>query len=319
MPYIADVLEDASVLSVTPSKVSIPLKHAYELTPRQRKNAKRVSTPAKHSSFGGGSRKYSHRQDTASDVFDGVDPDIFFCLGVVVDPPNNSLARKDLVSKLIAAVKDDLQVIEQESIEANIREEGFWRWAGKSAWHNMIAVRQKLDWATGQKIDPSTRRPSYDMPPPPTFDDGLENDTPVSEFNEHAVKPPTEEPTMLPEDLDSVSSQDFACPRSPPLPKITEEPYVEEEFQLVTNKTRYNKTRYNKTASARRQTKNLAARASLVKTQTLAGHQNDDEDADFTSEVMASKYALHSKGNNTPEYKNAFYRRSKRQVFNPRQ
>ena len=320
---VADALEGLSVSSLTPAKASASLKHACELTPRQRRNAKRISTPAKHASYGGGSRKYLYKQETTPDVFDGVDPEIFFRLGVtIIDPPKNSVARKDLVTKLVAAVKDDLQVIAQETTEAELREEGFWRWAGKTAWYNIMDLRKTLDWATGQKIDPLIHRPSYDFSAPPVFDEeGLENDVPGPEFDEHAVKTPTEELSMLPSEFDSFNSQETSFPGSSPLSKIVEEPFAEEEFQVVTKKTRRQKTQApapTPTPRAIRPVKNLAARKSLAESQRLSGG-GYHEDADFTPEAMASRFASHGSKADTPEFTNSVYRGAKRQTFTPRQ
>lgn len=126
------------------------------LTPRQRRTLKKYSTPINHSSYGGGSKKYSPNalNPGAADPFDGVDPAVFFRLGIeVVNPVKNSKARKDLIVKLIAAIRDDLDVIYREDMETDMREEGFWRWAGKTAMHVMKETRKTLDWATGQKIN----------------------------------------------------------------------------------------------------------------------------------------------------------------------
>lgn len=134
----------------------LSVKLPNDLTPRQRRTLKKFSTPINHSSYGGGSKKYSSSamHPEANDPFDGVDPDIFFRLGIeVVNPIKNSKARKDLIVKLIAAVREDLEIIYREDLETGMREEGFWRWAGKTAMHVMKETRRTLDWATGQKIN----------------------------------------------------------------------------------------------------------------------------------------------------------------------
>ena len=133
--------------------VKPPVTHLKDLTPRQRKIVKRTSTPVKYASHGLGSRKYS-TQFTANnaDPYDGVDPDIFFRLGIeVVSPPKNSKIRKDLVAKLIVAVKEDIEIITREDKETDMRAEGFWRWAGRTAYNTILETRENLDWATGQK------------------------------------------------------------------------------------------------------------------------------------------------------------------------
>jgi len=135
----------------TPGHVGgLCIKSPAELTPRQRRISKKFTNAINHSSFRGGSRKYTPKPN--SDLYDGVDPQIFFRLGIeVVNPPVSSVARKDLVSKLVEAVKADLAIITQEEEECVMREEGFWRWAGKAAYHSIMKIRQELDWATGQK------------------------------------------------------------------------------------------------------------------------------------------------------------------------
>jgi len=133
--------------------VKSPATPLKDLTPRQRKIVKRTSTPVKHASHGLGSRKYA-TQFTANnaDPYDCVDPDIFLRLGIeVVNPPKNSKSRKDLVAKLVAAVKEDIEIITREDRETEMRAEGFWRWAGKTAYNTILQTRENLDWATGQK------------------------------------------------------------------------------------------------------------------------------------------------------------------------
>jgi hypothetical protein len=143
-------------LDIIPSSIhDFAVKSPHKLTPRQRKILKKYSTPTNHSGHGGGSRKFSPHAliQEVVDEFDGVNPAIFFRLGVeIINPIKNSKARKDLVGKLIAAVKEDLEIITREDQEIEMRAEGFWRWAGKTAWHVIKETRENLDWATGQKI-----------------------------------------------------------------------------------------------------------------------------------------------------------------------
>jgi hypothetical protein len=61
------------------------------------------------------------------------------------------VARKELITQLIATVKLDLEIITQEDVETDMREEGFWRFAGKAAYAKIKKVREDFDWATGQK------------------------------------------------------------------------------------------------------------------------------------------------------------------------
>ena len=118
------------------------------LTPRQRKCAKTFSNPVKHAGYRGGSRKFSPNGSSA-DPFDGVDTTIFYRLGIeVVDPIKNSVARKELVAKLVSAVKNDIAIITQENVESEMRREGFLRWAGRSAWDEIMKRRSELDWVS---------------------------------------------------------------------------------------------------------------------------------------------------------------------------
>jgi hypothetical protein len=131
---------------------NLSVKSPIDMTPRQRKTAKKFTSSINHSSYGGGSRKFSPRAFPKVDPFDAVDPKIFFRLGVAVEYPlRNSPTRKDLVTRLVAAVKEDLEIIEREEKESAMREEGFWRWAGKTAYYAILETRKELDWATGQK------------------------------------------------------------------------------------------------------------------------------------------------------------------------
>ena len=137
--------EQASPLSVKPPSL---------MTPRQRRVVKKFNNPINHQSFRGGSRKYSPGgpASPSADPYEGVDPDILFRLGIeVFSPTKNSKARKDLITKLLAAVKEDVSIIEREEQETAMREEGFWRWAGRGAHYNILQIREELDWATGQK------------------------------------------------------------------------------------------------------------------------------------------------------------------------
>lgn len=166
----------------------LAVKAPTELTPRQRKTLKKYMPPINHSSYGGGSRKFSPHAllQEAVDPFDGVDPAIFFRLGVeIVNPAKNSKTRKDLVAKLVAAAKEDIDIITREDKETEMREAGFWRWAGKTAWHVMKETRRTLDWATGQKIN--------DPRPEDFVDDGIDIGADFAEDDIDEPKPPEPE------------------------------------------------------------------------------------------------------------------------------
>jgi hypothetical protein len=149
---IDDTDVDADVDSIAGQIDNLSVKSPMNMTPRQRKTIKKFTSSINHSSYGGGSRKFSPQASSKADPFDDVDPKIFFRLGVEIEYPlKNSRTRKELITKLVAAVKEDIEIIEREEEESMMREEGFWRWAGKTAYHAILQTRQELDWATGQK------------------------------------------------------------------------------------------------------------------------------------------------------------------------
>jgi hypothetical protein len=142
---VQDVVDLTAALSVKPT--STP----SGMTPRQRKCAKKFTAPVKHAGYRGGSRKFSPSGGLSINPFNGVDPQIFFRLGVeIVNPIKNSKARKELVAKLVAAVKNDLSIIKQEDQETAMRQEGFLRWAGKAAYQAIMDTRAGLDWVSTQ-------------------------------------------------------------------------------------------------------------------------------------------------------------------------
>ena len=142
---VQDIVDLTTALSVKPT--STP----SDVTPRQRKCVKKFLTPVKHADYRGGSRKFSPSGGLPINPFHGVDPQIFFRLGVeVVNPIKNSMARKELVAKLVAAVKNDLSIIKQEDQETAMRQEGFLRWAGKAAYQAIMDTRVGLDWVSTQ-------------------------------------------------------------------------------------------------------------------------------------------------------------------------
>lgn len=153
-----EVEDEEDIVGEVEDLGGLNVKAAYEMTPRQRKIIKKFTTPINHSSFGGGSRKYAPDSVKKSDLYLGVDPQVFVRLGVeVVIPLVNSKARKELVGRLVAAVKEDLDIIEREELETEMRKEGFIRWAGRTALHHMENTRLEIDWATGQKIIPKNQ------------------------------------------------------------------------------------------------------------------------------------------------------------------
>ena len=140
--------EDQEITDILDQKANLSVKSSIiptALTPRQRRDVKKCSTIKKHQNYHAGSRKFS-LNGPSNDPLEGLDPQIFFRLNVDLHPKKNTVARKELVSKLIAAVKNDLVILAQEDAETETRAEGFWRWAGKSAWEAIMERREGLDW-----------------------------------------------------------------------------------------------------------------------------------------------------------------------------
>lgn len=151
-----EVAEEPDVEEIGGSAAALCVKPMYCLTPTQRRLAKKVSTPFKARKISGNSRRSSPKDVSKADPYDGLDPQIFSRLNIkIIDPPKNSVSRKELVAKLIAEIKNDLVAIAQEDEESNMRQEGFWRWAGRAAYHTIVKTREEIDWATGvKKSDP---------------------------------------------------------------------------------------------------------------------------------------------------------------------
>lgn len=123
-------------------------------TPKQQKAARKLTTTTnlRQSKLRGHQQKFTPEMAHKNDPYGGIDPAIMYRLGIDVNPLSSPKTRKELIGKLIIAVKNDLQVIKREEEEAVIREEGFWRWAGRNAFRNILEYRKTFDWATGQKI-----------------------------------------------------------------------------------------------------------------------------------------------------------------------
>jgi hypothetical protein len=124
-------------------------KKLDEMTPRQRK----IYTYAWRKE-GHQTRKYNPSiLNKSNSIYFGVDPEIFVRLRIeVINPTINSKIRKELIAKLVAAIKEDLDIQAREDDECIMRKEGFYRWAGKTALKHMERTREGIDWATGQKI-----------------------------------------------------------------------------------------------------------------------------------------------------------------------
>ena len=114
------------------------------------RRVKKIAAVIKARHIYGSSKMESLRKAALNDPYDGLDPEILERLGIkVVSPHKNSPIRKELVRKLLAQVKEDVGIQAQERAEAQIRADGFWNWAGKSAYHIIMNNRENIDWATG--------------------------------------------------------------------------------------------------------------------------------------------------------------------------
>ena len=54
------------------------------------------------------------------------------------------MRHKELVAKLLAAVKADLTIIAHEDEKTAMRAGGFWRWAGRTAYNEIMARREEF-------------------------------------------------------------------------------------------------------------------------------------------------------------------------------
>jgi len=231
-----EAIEYEEFEAFTEQSDSFSVKALHDMTPRQRKIIKKFTTPINHSSFGGGSRKYTPDRDMGSDLYNGVDPQIFFRLGIeVINPQANSKARKDLIIKLVTAVKEDIDIIAREDAESAMREEGFWRWAGKPAYEYIKRTREDFDWATGQKKGPPRR------------EDFIDDEISIAEGFEdfkiaENISPPAEKPAPV---------KDFFAPKTP-TPKVSKkarrraqskpDPVIEEDEDELAAEIKIGKT-----------------------------------------------------------------------------
>ncbi|KAF7947813.1 hypothetical protein EAE96_008891 [Botrytis aclada] len=155
-------------------------------TPKQQRAAKRLTTvtPVRQSKLRGHQQRFTPETAYKNDPYSGIDPEIFYRLGIDVKPSFNPKPRKELIEKLITAIQTDLKIIQKEEEEAAMREEGFWRWAGRNAYRNILEYRKMFDWATGQKITPGQKTITMrneaelfgDEPDNPQIDDETEGD-----------------------------------------------------------------------------------------------------------------------------------------------
>ena len=128
---------------------------------RRLRRVKKIAAVIKGRHIYGSSKMDSLKRVALNDPYDGLDPEILERLGIkVVSPHKNSPIRRELVRKLLAQIKEDVGIQTQEKAEAQIRAEGFWNWAGKSAYQIIMNNRENLDWATGVRISTPNEKSS---------------------------------------------------------------------------------------------------------------------------------------------------------------
>lgn len=101
------------------------------------------------------SQSQNGRLSLQIDPYLQLDRSIFYRLGIELEPFNNSKPRKELIKRLVIAIKEDLDIMKRENDDYVIRKEAFWRWAGKEAYHRIKALRDETDWTTGQRKNKS--------------------------------------------------------------------------------------------------------------------------------------------------------------------
>ena len=73
-----------------------------------------------------------------------------------IDPSESkspSKGRRPLLVKLREGIRDDLKCVENENRQRMIRKAGYWRYANKRAYNDMIQRREIWDWETGAKLE----------------------------------------------------------------------------------------------------------------------------------------------------------------------
>jgi hypothetical protein len=176
--------DDEDIESLAETFAELTLKSATPNS-KQKKNTKMLSAVTKASYIHGSAKKYSPKGSPKIDPYDGLDPQIFTRLGIkALDLPKSSSTRKDFMRKLIAHVKEDLVIQAQEIAEAKMREDGFWKWAGRGAYHLIMKNRESMDWATGvRRSEPNDKASSQNLlphlPEGPRYE--LENDNEIEE------------------------------------------------------------------------------------------------------------------------------------------
>jgi len=201
--------DDIIIDPILPRVEELTGRSLANMTPRQRKTVKKYSNTLTPTAYKNGSRKFLSA--TSSDIYNMVDPQILFRLAVdVTNPANNTKARKDLSIKLVAAIKEDLDIVEREEEESALRREGFWRWAGKTTYQYIARVRKDFDWATGQKIEQKdSKRPReqdfQDFAFTNVEEDGVDENTVRGAAQEQSKSPTSRETKSLSDSLKAVN------------------------------------------------------------------------------------------------------------------
>ena len=77
---------------------------------------------------------------------------IFAVLGIRTNISKANKERKALDSKLRAAILRDLVAFENDQVETMQRMAGYWRYANKRIYNEMVRNNELWDWATGEKL-----------------------------------------------------------------------------------------------------------------------------------------------------------------------
>ena len=86
---------------------------------------------------------------------------IFASLGITMSPSKASKERKSLDAKLRAAILGDLVAFKNDQVETMQRMAGYWRYANKRTYNEMIRNNEIWDWATGERL-PEIREEALD-------------------------------------------------------------------------------------------------------------------------------------------------------------
>ena len=82
----------------------------------------------------------------------GILSPIFDQLGISTNISKANRERKSLDAKLRAAILGDLLAFENDQVETMQRMAGYWRYANKRIYNEMVRNNELWDWATGEKL-----------------------------------------------------------------------------------------------------------------------------------------------------------------------